>query len=160
MHPESVILFRTCCFPLATTPSAILMALSGVIPSTGFASWSFHACQPVCSMLCKVFSTAAFIWEYSWTPDNRRAKPSAVKAIRRMFILRCRCFATRTIDVRENRVNLLPTISDNEVRALLPQLEVLPSPLPSLGYDEGLQAHPIHWRQFFGHPQMRSPRSE
>src|SRR5579862_2014039 len=91
--------FTICCFPLATIPSAILMELSGVIPSTGFASWSFHACQPACSLLCKAFSTAAFACEYSGTPDNRTAKPSAAKAIRRMFILRDFTFAFEDGDI-------------------------------------------------------------
>src|ERR1019366_8886395 len=80
------------------------MALSGVNPSTGLASWSFHACQPAFSLLSSAFSTVAFICENNGTPDNSRAKPSAVKAIRRIFLLQF-IVVTRTIDTARNCVN-------------------------------------------------------
>src|ERR1035437_2567347 len=72
--------------------------------STGFALWSFHACQPACSLLSSAFSTVAFICENNGTPDNSRAKPSAVKAIRRILLLQS-YVVTRTIDRAKNRVN-------------------------------------------------------
>jgi hypothetical protein len=56
-------------------------------PFHGLGIWSFHACQPAFSLLSSAFSTVAFICENNGTADNSRAKPSAVKAIRRIFLL-------------------------------------------------------------------------
>src|SRR5579864_2128740 len=86
-HLASVKLFRSCSLPLNTPPSAMLMESFVNHAPACFASWSFHACQPAFSLLSSVFSMVAFVCENNVTADNSRAKPSAVKAIRRILLL-------------------------------------------------------------------------